>query len=123
MGSSSEGPQRKHPHTIAGWDIGGKGWDDNNTIYFGRGRKAKLADPALRLTKPGGPLSHWRVPHWLRDTELTYHQNTKRWLKDGTLHTVGRGQEFVANVREMSEPKKWLDEVIATIERDQMAHG
>jgi hypothetical protein len=31
---------------------------------------------------------------------------------------VGRGQEFVADIRDTPEPKKWLDEVIAVIEKD-----
>jgi Nucleotide modification associated domain 3 len=37
-----DGAPRQHLHTIAKWDSGGK-WDDNNTIYVGRGGKAKNA--------------------------------------------------------------------------------
>jgi Nucleotide modification associated domain 3 len=47
----AEGAPRRHPHTIATWDNGGK-WHKNNTIYMGRGRKAKKACDILRLTKP-----------------------------------------------------------------------
>jgi Nucleotide modification associated domain 3 len=65
-----EGTPRRHPHTIAKWDSDEKRWDPNNTIYLGRGRKAKKAHEALRLTKPGGPPSHWVVPDWLRETGL-----------------------------------------------------
>jgi hypothetical protein len=118
-GDEVKGAQRKHPHTIAKWDAEGKRWDENNTIYLGPGRKAKRADPTLRLTKPGGPTSHWVVPQWLRETKLTYHRQEKRWLEDGTLRVVGRGQEFVAEVGDRPEPKKWLDEVIAAINSDK----
>jgi hypothetical protein len=105
---------RRHPHTIEKWDAGGK-WDANNTLYLGRGAKARKAHPSLRLTKPGGPTSHWLVLPWLRRTELTYHKQPWRWLEDGTLRVVGRGQEFVAEVRDSPEPKMWLDEMIAAI--------
>ena len=105
---------RRHPHTIEKWDAGGK-WDANNTLYLGRGAKARKAHSSLRLTKPGGPASDWLVPPWLRRTELTYHKQPRRWLEDGTLRVVGRGQEFVAEVRDSPEPKMWLDEMIAAI--------
>jgi hypothetical protein len=109
---------RRHPHTIEKWDAGGK-WDANNTLYLGRGAKARKAHPSLRLTKPGGLASDWLVPPWLRRTELTYHKQPRRWLEDGTLRVVGRGQEFVAEVRDRPEPKMWLDEMIAAIGTDE----
>jgi hypothetical protein len=70
-GDEVEGARCKHPHTIAKWNVDGKKWDSKNTLYLGPGRKAKRADPTLRLTKLGGPTSHWVVPRWLRETELT----------------------------------------------------
>lgn len=109
---------RRHPHTIEKWNAGGK-WDANNTLYLGRGAKARKAHPSLRLTKPGGLASDWLVPPWLRRTELTYHKQPRRWLEDGTLRVVGRGQEFVAEVRDRPEPKMWLDEMIAAIGMDE----
>ena len=114
-GKELTGAPRRHPHTIEQWDADGKKWDSNNTIYFGRGGKAKRALQFLRLTKSGGPLSYWLVPQWLHETGLTYHQRAERWGEDGTLRVVGRGQEFVADVGDMPEPKKWLDEVITAI--------
>jgi Nucleotide modification associated domain 3 len=107
-----EGAPRRHPHTIATWDNGGK-WHKNNTIYMGRGRKAKKACDILRLTKPGGPASYWCVPQWFRETELT--QRSWRWREDGKLHVVV-GQEFVTDVGDLPEPKEWLDKIIAAIE-------
>jgi hypothetical protein len=71
------------------------------------------------LTKPGGPVSYWLVPQWLYETGLTYHRRVERWGEDGTLRVVGRGQEFVADVGDMPEPKKWLDEVITAIGTDE----
>jgi Nucleotide modification associated domain 3 len=110
-----DGAPRQHPHTIANWKSGGK-WDGKNTIYVGRGKKAKNADGALRLTKPDGPLTHWRVPDWLSETRLTYHRQDNRWIEKGALHVVGRGQEFVADIGNLPDPKKWLATMIATIE-------
>jgi hypothetical protein len=103
---------RKHPHTIGRWDA-------KNTIYLGPGKKANKAHQVLRLTKPGGPVSYWLVPQWLYETGLTYHRRVERWGEDGTLRVVGRGQEFVADVGDMPEPKKWLDEVITAIGTDE----
>jgi hypothetical protein len=104
---------RQHPHTIETWEGNGK-WDANNTIYIGPGGRAKKAHADLRLTKPGGPASHWLIPQLFREAGLTYHQ--RRWREDGGLHAVGRGQEFIADVGSKSEPKRWLHEVIAAIE-------
>jgi Nucleotide modification associated domain 3 len=109
-GDEAGSTPRKHPHTIGRWDA-------KNTIYLGHGRKAKKADKLLRLTKDGGgPVSHWRIPQWLRETELTYHRQDERWSEKGALHVVGRGQEFVADIGERPEPKEWLDRMIAAIE-------
>ncbi len=113
-GQEVQGPPRQHPHTIAKWDNGGK-WQKNNTIYMGRGRKAKKACDILRLTKPGGPASYWCVSQCLRETELT--QRTWRWCEDGTLRVIV-GQEFVADIGEQRDPKEWLDKIIAAIETD-----
>ena len=116
-GDEVEGTPRQHPHTIAKWDSGGK-WDDNNAIYLGHGRKAKKACDILRLTKPGGPTSLWCVPPWLRETKLTYHRDDS-WLDDRTLRSARPGQEFVTNVGDLPEPKKWLNKIIAAIETDE----
>jgi hypothetical protein len=53
-GEELRGTPRRHPHTIAKWNTDEK-WPCNNTIYLGRGMKAKKAHEGLRLTKPGGP--------------------------------------------------------------------
>jgi hypothetical protein len=111
----AKGAPRRHPHTIDNWDNGGK-WHKNNAVYLGQGSKAKKACDILRLTKPGGPASYWCVPQCLRKAKLT--QRAWRWLEDGTLRVVV-GQEFVADIGDLPEPKKWLGEVIAAIETDE----
>jgi hypothetical protein len=55
-GDEAGSTPRKHPHTIGRWDA-------KNIMYLGRGRKAKKADALLRLTRDGGPISHWNVPN------------------------------------------------------------
>ena len=113
----AEGAPRRHPHTIDKWDNGGK-WSKNNTIYLGHGRKAKKACDILRLTKLGGPASYWSLPQSLRKAKLT--QQSWRWLgdSDGALRVIV-GQEFVADIGDLPEPKRWLDEIIAAIETNE----
>ena len=102
------GFSRRHPHTIGTWN-------PNNTIYIGPGGTAATAAPSLRLSRPTGPVSHWTVPSWLRVAGLTYHANPERWSPDGTLRTVARGQEFVADVTGSSEAAVWLRRILAMV--------
>ena len=99
----------RHPHTIGEWN-------ENNTIYVGSGRIAQTDSPRLRLTMPNGPVSHWRIPSWLRETGLSYHQNPKRWLSDGVLHTTSPGQEFVADITGNRVAASWLKRIVGLIE-------
>ena len=98
----------KHPHLI-----GDRGPLD--TIYRGRGVAAKRDHAELRLTVKGGPLSVWRIPDWLRETGLSYHRAAHRWLPDGNLQSVARGQEFVADVGNLDAPRRWLEATKALI--------
>ena len=102
-------PPRPHPHASGEWD-------GNNTIYHGPGALARSADPALRLTRPSGPLRHWRVPSWLRRRGLSYHGRDERWPRPGELISVSRGQEFVCPIGRSMAPRRWLAETIAAIE-------
>jgi hypothetical protein len=110
-GDEAGSTPRKHPHTIGKWDC-------KNTVYLGRGRKATKAVAFLRLTRGGGPVSHWCVPHWLHEVGLTYHQKDWRWQRDGALHAPSPGQEFVADIGDRPEPNEWLNQMIAAIETD-----
>ena len=73
------------------------------------------ASDALRLSWPGGPVSRWRVPRWLRRTGLTYHGRADRWEGEETLRTVGRGQEFVVDLSREAEARGWVEDVIDAI--------
>jgi hypothetical protein len=107
-----EGPPgfpRRHPHTIGEWN-------ENNTLYLGRGAKAKKAHQSLRLSKKEGPTSRWVVPPWMRTIGLTYHRNPTRWISEKELQLVGRGQEFVADIGNLVEATAWVAAIIDAIE-------
>lgn len=103
-------PPRPHPHFIGEWNA-------NNTVYYGRGRTATHASPTLRLTKPGGPLNSWIVPAWLYAHGLSYHDKPERWIGTTELDSARRGQEFMSDVGESPEARRWLEGIIAEIER------
>lgn len=94
------GGDRPHPHTLGTWD-------GNNTLYLGRGAVAQSADPGLRLTAPGGPLSLWQVPPVLETCGLTYHGRPDRWTLPGRLRIAGRWQEAVFDPAGYPELRDW----------------
>ena len=100
---------RVHPNTLGDWNT-------NNTIYCGIGRAAKFAHDGLRLTRPGGPLQHWIVPTWLKDSGLSYHGKAARWSGSERSEIVARGQEFVVDIGSQASPRRWLDHIIGLIE-------
>lgn len=87
----------------------------NDVIYRGEGAAAKRADIALRMTRPGGPLSHWHVPEWLQRRGLSYHAKPWRWAAPGALELVSRGQEFVCDLGEDEEAAAWVAAKISAI--------
>lgn len=87
----------------------------NDTIYRGEGTVARHALESLRMTRPGGPLSQWQVPHWLQAKGLSYHAKPWRWPEPGSLQVVSRGQEFVCDIGEDAEAIAWVDTMIAAI--------
>lgn len=104
-----------HPHFIGEWN-------ENNTIYLGRGGLCHHASTSLRLTRQHGPISQWVIPDWVRDYGLSYHSNEARWLNDGHLNSVARGQEFVCDVVDSQKAKLWLDSVIDEVDRPTSAN-
>lgn len=119
---------RYHPHCAA---AAGR---RNNTLYFGSERLelggARLDVPGasvfrsyderLRLTKVGASRSVWSLPGWFAPATqrppLGYHSEPSRWSADGErveLRTVGRGQEFVLDVRHYPEALGWVHELLA----------
>ncbi|GEM_PF-2289757 len=78
---------------------------------------AKQANAELRLTQPGGPLRHWVIPSWPKAAGLSFHRKPERWLADGRLEVVSRGQEFVTDVGDDPAAKEWLERTIQAIRR------
>ena len=101
----------QHPNTVGHWH-------ENNTLYVGEGGIASYCHPCLRLTAPEGPTSLWKAPAWLhRHKGLSFHGNPKLWREDGTLRTVGRGQEFVCDITDAGqEAQDWLDAIVALVD-------
>lgn len=90
----------------------------NDAVYRGKGVLAQRASEPLRLTVPEGPPSLWHVPSWLRETGLSYHDRKSRWLPEGRLQSVARGQEFVADIGERADAMEWVDAIVAEIEHE-----
>jgi len=87
----------------------------NDVIYRGEGEAARQAHDSLRMTRPGGPLSHWHVPDWLSARGLTYHAKPWRWAEPGSLQLVSRGQEFVCDIGDDTKARDWIDAKIEAI--------
>ncbi|MEO7994503.1 MAG: hypothetical protein ABI743_08890, partial [bacterium] len=58
----------------------------------------------------------WWVPDWLNPKRggvgMTYHANPDRWSSDGTVRTVGRGQEFVADIGDRADAREWIADLL-----------
>ena len=97
-----------HPHAI--------GMHANNdTLYVGEGRMAREAASQLRLTVPGGPVTMWRRPRWMKRGGISYFPDRDENWPKGRLYRVGNGQEFVAEIGQRKAPREWLMEIIARI--------
>lgn len=97
----------KHPHTLGEWP-------NNNCIYVGEGHSASQASSSLRLTVIGCNPSVWRLPSFFRDIGLTYHHR-RQWLNAETINSTRRGQEFVADLRDCSQGRDWVEDRIVEI--------
>ncbi len=65
-------------------------------------------------------VTNGQVPRWLHQRrDLSYHTNPDRWLPDGQLQTVARGQEFVVDIAGDAAAQSWTAEIIAEIESDE----
>lgn len=101
-----------HPHAL-GFHHASR----NDALFVGPARKAGHASQGLCLTEPGQTRTRWLVPPWLRVVGLSCHRDERRWPAPGRLVSVAQGQEFVADIGDAPEPRRWLDAVIAEIER------
>jgi hypothetical protein len=107
----------------------------NNTLYFASDRLTSLSinasgagtfdriRAALILTQADSSCSVWRLPRWFEPRgrpPLTYHGAPARWTDYGTsmrLRSVGRGQEFVLDLDEYPEARKWLRSIFRAAAR------
>lgn len=113
-----------HPHVMFAGGMNG-----NNTLYLGaqsfldQDREGagvfKSWSPRLQLTAEGCRRSLWKLPSWMHpavaNRSLSYHSNADRWCLDGDvtyLQTVAKGQEFVMDVGDMPEARRWLHQLI-----------
>lgn len=120
---------RRHPHF---WGERGKG----NTLYVaadsltvaavpgerrlpGAGLFRRLKGSLCLTAHPGaGPRGVWKLPEWMHipggAALLSHHKDPARWTRTSggwLLRTVGRGQEFVLDLDQTSNPAKaaaWL---------------
>ncbi|NJL50429.1 MAG: hypothetical protein HC909_01610 [Blastochloris sp.] len=108
-GDQPAGFAMRHPHTLGEWN-------PNNTLYLGCGQVTSAAHEELRLTRPRGPVSRWRVPEWLREVGLTYHARADRWEGADGLNVAARGQEFIADAGERDDAARWCEYVISRLQ-------
>lgn len=104
----------RHPHVRPGWK-------DRNAIFVGKkdltigdGKIPGFGvfDRPIVLTAEGSETpSTWAVPPWLDllggGVGMTYHPRN-RWLGNGRVTAVARGQEFVANASDRTDAQDWL---------------
>jgi hypothetical protein len=113
---------RSHPHARVGWSA-------SNTIYVASheltldGKSLDrpgwgLFSRGCRLTAPDAThTSHWNVPAWLNPkiggVGMTFHPDA-RWDESGTCIAASRGQEFVAQIGERTDARKWISNLMET---------
>lgn len=109
---------RDHPHVRSGWTgpnavfVAAESFELDGRSFPGSG----VFRQAFRLTALDSPrVSHWSVPAWLDPTRdgvgMTYHKRPS-WLGNGLLETVGRGQEFVADIGDRMDARKWIADIL-----------
>lgn len=90
----------------------------HNAVYIGPGGTAVHAGDVLRLTVEGGPLSLWHIPPWLgRHRTLSYHGDAARWHAGDRLKSVARGQEFVVDIKNLPEARRWAEDMVERMQQ------
>lgn len=101
-----------HPHA-------NKYGKTNNCIYEAtdkltinekmRGFGALKYDKHLVLTKSGETRSHWNLPEFFRNVDITYH--TKTSFKNEYFASAKKGQEFIIDAN--AEIREWAKNILA----------
>ena len=109
---------KDHPHVRPDWMppnavyVAAESFELDGRSFPGSG----VFTQAFRLTALDSPLpSHWSVPEWLDPTKggvgMSYHAGP-RWLGNGLLRTAARGQEFVADISDRVDARKWIADIL-----------
>lgn len=105
-------PPRPHPHLTGTWHR-------NNALWFGTGGTARNAGDSLRLTRQGERRwARWTVPGWMMENPPSYLKGDWRRIDSSTLDTRGIWQEGVCDIGDADDPRRWLEDIIAEIERE-----
>ena len=104
-----------HPHTLPK-----RKKETNNTVYIARdildfadnipGAGVFAYNKTLVLTKENHQLSQWALPHFFKETVISYHPNKNKCWQRNYFQSVGRGQEFV--IKANNEVKRWVNRLI-----------
>jgi Nucleotide modification associated domain 3 len=104
----------RHPHVSPGWSADNALFVGSELLNFRDSKKAGYGvfKRAIPLTaKDAAKASTWEAPRWLDPTAggvgMTYHRHG-RWLGNGQVSVVARGQEFVADAGERRDARDWL---------------
>lgn len=112
-----------HPHIRPGWGNSNGIFVSADTV-LAPGFTAELSGygtlcRGVQLSEPGENPSVWRAPEWLHPASggsgMSYHPDG-RWNANGTVQTVGRGQEFVAHIGEDVRFGRWLTQVTEEVQ-------
>jgi len=80
-------------------------WDKNKS-----GAGTLKYSPELVLTKEGLSCSHWQLPDFLKDIEISYH--SKESWTENYFQSASIGQEFVIAADGNEEVEKWAKDLI-----------
>jgi hypothetical protein len=101
----------QHPHVRPGWFERNALFIASETLSINRDICGYgVFDRPHRMTQTGQTPSRWKVPSWLdplsEGVGMTYCANG--WRGQGLVTIPGRGQEFVADVKERTDVRDWL---------------
>ena len=119
---------RYHAHFLGGYDetntvhVASENLDLGDSLSAPGFGVSRRFDGRLVLTEPGKGVSEWRLPRWFypdgNKTPLSYHGDLARWKYDrdyAYLQSVGRGQEFVLDLKQYPEAVNWVSGLVSSV--------